>query len=224
MTERSDKLERIEISIDGDHACALLGPNLQEGEAEFAPIEGWPKATYKQEHAAMSAAYEKLAKRIGKRPPFDFVREHVSPSGDGDAGLKPYQHPGEADFPPAVQEAIRQQMVDFGEIPDRTSPEDFPEGYVLTREEVVGGILKVLRVWGVCRIAPEGERKITAEQIHEVYQEEFYRKGKDRKSLAHSTHAELIKAVIKRLLGVEITEPWRGEPETPPSPQRRNDG
>ena len=52
---------------------------------------------------------------------------------------------------------------------------------------------------------------ITATQIHEVYQEEFYRKGRDGKSLKHSTHAELIKAVIHRLLGVEITEPWRGD-------------
>lgn len=53
---------------------------------------------------------------------------------------------------------------------------------------------------------------ITATRIHDVYQEEFYRKDKTGKALAHPTHADLIKAVIHRLLGVEITEPWRGEP------------
>lgn len=74
------RFDRIELSLDGSHACALLGSNLQEGEAEFAPIEGWPNATYKQEHAAMSAAYEALAKRLGQRPPFDIVREHTAPS------------------------------------------------------------------------------------------------------------------------------------------------
>ncbi len=60
------------------------------------------------------------------------------------ATLKPYQHPGEADVAPSVQEAIRVLMQNFGEIPDRTSPDDFPESYVLTREEIVGGILKIV--------------------------------------------------------------------------------
>jgi hypothetical protein len=77
MTSPNEALQRIELSLDGSHACALLGTNLQEGEAEFAPIEGWPNATYKQEHAAMSAAYEALAKRICRRLPFDIVREHA---------------------------------------------------------------------------------------------------------------------------------------------------
>ena len=74
--------KRFELSLDGDHACALLGPDLQSGEAEFVKIEGWPKATYKQEHAAMSAAYEALAKRIGARLPFDIVREHAAAQGE----------------------------------------------------------------------------------------------------------------------------------------------
>jgi hypothetical protein len=52
---------------------------------------------------------------------------------------------------------------------------------------------------------------ITATQIHDVYQEEFYRKDKTGKQLAHATHADLIKTVIHRLLGVEITEPWDGD-------------
>jgi len=80
MTQLDDKHDRVELSLDGSHACALLGADLQSGEAEFAPIEGWPNATYKQEHRAMSAAYEALAARIGKRPPFDIVREHATTS------------------------------------------------------------------------------------------------------------------------------------------------
>ena len=83
-SESTSRNVRIELSLDGSHACALLGPDLHEGEAEFAPIEGWPNATYKQEHAAMSAAYEALAKRLGDRPPFDIVREH-SKARNGDA-------------------------------------------------------------------------------------------------------------------------------------------
>lgn len=51
-----------------------------------------------------------------------------------------------APLPPAVQEAIRVQMVNFGEIPDRTSPEDFPEGYVLTREEIVDAFVHLIEV------------------------------------------------------------------------------
>ena len=65
MSNGDKEHRRFELSLDGDHACAVWGVNLQEGEAEFVKIEGWPNATYKQEHAAMSAAYEALAAKIG---------------------------------------------------------------------------------------------------------------------------------------------------------------
>lgn len=58
--------ERVFLSLDGSHACALLGADLQSGEAEFSPIESWPNATYKQERAAMNRAYEALVTRLGK--------------------------------------------------------------------------------------------------------------------------------------------------------------
>ena len=58
--------------------------------------------------------------------------------------LKPYQHPGEADLPPSVQECLRVELQSLGEIPDRNSPDDFPEGYVLTRHEIVTSILAVV--------------------------------------------------------------------------------
>ena len=46
----------------------------------------------------------------------------------------------------SVEQEIVTVLRDFGEIPDRTSPEDFPEGYVLTREEIIDGIRRVLAV------------------------------------------------------------------------------
>jgi hypothetical protein len=49
---------RAVVSIDGDHACALLGPNLQEGEAEFYPVAG--VAVMVAMHRAVAA----LAKRL----------------------------------------------------------------------------------------------------------------------------------------------------------------
>lgn len=45
---------------------------------------------------------------------------------------------------PDLEEAIRVQMVRFGEIPDRNSPDDFPEGYVLTREEIIDGFMNIV--------------------------------------------------------------------------------
>ena len=76
MSANEELARRFEVSLDGSHACALLGASLQDGEAEFAPIEGWPNATYKQECAAMRAAVAALEGRLGSRFPFNIVREH----------------------------------------------------------------------------------------------------------------------------------------------------
>ena len=46
------------VSIDGDQACALLGPNLQEGEAEFYPVAGIDV------EQAMYLAVRALARRL----------------------------------------------------------------------------------------------------------------------------------------------------------------
>lgn len=84
MTEQqSDKKrdeQRLEISIDGSHACALWGKDLHDGEAVFVAVEGWPHHTQKQVQAAMREAYELLCKAIGDRLPFDIVRTHEKPS------------------------------------------------------------------------------------------------------------------------------------------------
>ena len=57
---------RAVLSIDGDCACALLGPNIQEGEAEFVKIDY--SAHYLKSHAERAAAYKALValrKRLG---------------------------------------------------------------------------------------------------------------------------------------------------------------
>ena len=67
MTDQKD-WGRAKVGIDGSHGFALLGDNLQEGEAEFVAIEGWPRATYKQERAAWGSALRKLEDRLGSGP------------------------------------------------------------------------------------------------------------------------------------------------------------
>lgn len=52
-----------EFGVDGDHAFVLLGPNLQEGEAEFVKIDQEDSAG-----AAMAAcrlAHARLCERLG---------------------------------------------------------------------------------------------------------------------------------------------------------------
>ena len=56
---------RAKVGIDGNCGYALLGENLQEGEAEFVEIEGWPRPSYKQERAAWGKALRKLEERLG---------------------------------------------------------------------------------------------------------------------------------------------------------------
>ncbi len=61
-------------------------------------------------------------------------------------------------LPMSVLEEIDLQLRDFGEIPDRTSPEDFPEGYILTRAELCAAF---------CRIV-EADRKARPSQLAPV--------------------------------------------------------
>ena len=63
------ELKRALLSIDGSHACALLGENIQEGEAEFVEIT-YPDGkgasdAYKHERAAAFRALYKLRERLG---------------------------------------------------------------------------------------------------------------------------------------------------------------
>jgi len=55
--------DRVLIGIDGNAAFALLGPDLQEGEAEFVVIEGDDPRRAK---IACNKAYAALGKRLGR--------------------------------------------------------------------------------------------------------------------------------------------------------------
>jgi hypothetical protein len=63
------ELQRALLSIDGSHACALLGENIQEGEAEFVEIiypDGKSASdAYKHERKAAFMALNKLRERLG---------------------------------------------------------------------------------------------------------------------------------------------------------------
>jgi hypothetical protein len=54
-------VERAELGVDGNCGFALLGPNIQEGEAEFEEIRG-ADDTLK----AINRAYQRLKARIGR--------------------------------------------------------------------------------------------------------------------------------------------------------------
>lgn len=59
--------ERAVLSVDGDHGCALLGVNLQEGEAEFVKVTPRPdEHLCYAEQRACYAALKALRARVGK--------------------------------------------------------------------------------------------------------------------------------------------------------------
>ena len=59
-------IARAVLSLDGDCACALLGPNLQEGEAEFVKVDySTSLPEWKAERRAAFLALEALRKRLG---------------------------------------------------------------------------------------------------------------------------------------------------------------
>jgi len=70
-------MERAELSIDGDTAFALLGEDLQVGEAEYVVIDDAFRASHpglsqrELEWAAGKEAFEKLKARLGR--PLSFV-------------------------------------------------------------------------------------------------------------------------------------------------------
>lgn len=59
-------MERAELGIDGNCGFALLGPNLQEGEAEFVEIESTHESSYVNEQIAAKRAFHKLQARLGR--------------------------------------------------------------------------------------------------------------------------------------------------------------
>ena len=71
------EMERAEIYIDGNAACALLGQNLAEGESEWMTIDNDFRAKHpglsqrELEWRAGREAFEKLKARLGR--PLSFV-------------------------------------------------------------------------------------------------------------------------------------------------------
>lgn len=59
------EVERAELGIDGNCGYALLGPNLQEGEAEFVEIEA-PFDSLAEKRACKKAL-DKLRERLPHR-------------------------------------------------------------------------------------------------------------------------------------------------------------
>lgn len=78
-------MERAELGIDGNCGFALIGPNLQEGEAEFEEIRATelnpdPKSVGAQKQA-IDRAYTRLKARIGR--PISYFIGESHPDYDG---------------------------------------------------------------------------------------------------------------------------------------------
>jgi hypothetical protein len=79
--ELLQKYGRAELGVDGNCGFALLGGDLQEGEAEFVEIEYNESKSYICELAACKKALQKLRDRLGmSKLSFYFGPSH--PYGD----------------------------------------------------------------------------------------------------------------------------------------------
>lgn len=69
-------MERAELGVDGNCGYALLGENIQEGEAEFEPIKDfgseWHAEQHRQAKLAINRAYQRLKARLPDRT-FSYV-------------------------------------------------------------------------------------------------------------------------------------------------------
>jgi hypothetical protein len=65
--EMEEGMERAELGIDGDCGFALLGEDLQLGEAVFVKISEAPKSSTNPESWAATQAYRKLQARLPDR-------------------------------------------------------------------------------------------------------------------------------------------------------------
>lgn len=58
--------KRAQLGIDGDCGFALLGPNIQEGEAEFVEVIPTTVGKYYDQRTAAYEALRRLRIRLGK--------------------------------------------------------------------------------------------------------------------------------------------------------------
>lgn len=61
-------IERAELGIDGNCGFALVGEDLQSGEAEFEEFDGEPGTSEgaRQAKLAINRAYQRLKARLGR--------------------------------------------------------------------------------------------------------------------------------------------------------------
>lgn len=63
------KMQRAVLGIDGNCGFALVGENIQEGEAEFEEIRStepeWTSAYQREAKLAINRAYRRLKERLG---------------------------------------------------------------------------------------------------------------------------------------------------------------
>lgn len=68
--EETVRLERAELGVDGNAGFALLGNDLQMGEAEFETIDTteplWTSEGIRQTKRAINRAYQRLKARVKK--------------------------------------------------------------------------------------------------------------------------------------------------------------
>ena len=77
----NNRPERAELGIDGNAGFSLLGPDLQEGEAEFVTVKQVGDEPFSRaEIRAARHAHENLEKRLGRKIDFYFGSSH--PYGD----------------------------------------------------------------------------------------------------------------------------------------------
>jgi hypothetical protein len=80
--------ERVVLSVDGNCGCALLGGNIQEGDAEFVeilypdPSCTWSGEAKKAERTACFQALHKLRQRLD-RPDLPYAWSTRSPGAAG---------------------------------------------------------------------------------------------------------------------------------------------
>lgn len=74
FVEPTNTDRRIELGIDGNAAFALLGEDIQSGEAEFVTVEG---DGWQAEYVASKKALRKLRERLGNlNHPYYFGKSH----------------------------------------------------------------------------------------------------------------------------------------------------
>lgn len=65
--EEETDMERAILGVDGNCGFARLGPNLQDGEAEFEPIKDFGKEWHAEQHRQAKIAINKALQRLRER-------------------------------------------------------------------------------------------------------------------------------------------------------------